>query len=194
MNPSTSNPLSNSGDVVAATRRWVESLVIGLNLCPFARRELEAGSVRFSMTDANDVEQLLNALADELALLRREPDIETTLLIHPRVLQDFLDYNQFLVACDELLLQSGLEGVLQIASFHPDYQFAGTQPSDAENYSNRSPYPMLHILREGSVERAVAAHPDAAGIPDRNIALLNELGSDRLQQILRASREGQPDL
>jgi hypothetical protein len=166
-------------------RRWVERLVIAHNLCPFARRELEGGSVRFRVTDAQDEEQLMMALVDELERLRREPDIETTLLIHPGVLQDFVDFNQFLAACDELLVLASLDDVFQIASFHPDYQFTGTSPEDAENFSNRSPYPILHILREDSVSRAVAAHPDAAGIPDCNIALLKELGSDRLQQIWR---------
>lgn len=167
-------------------RRWVERVVVAHNLCPFARRELAAGTVRFVVTDAADEEQLLLALADELDLLNRDPDIETTLLIHPRVLQDFLDYNQFLAACEELLEQLSLDGVYQIASFHPDYQFADTEPEDAENYSNRSPYPMLHILREDSVARAVAGHPDVEGIPDRNIALLKKLGSEHLSDILRS--------
>ncbi len=185
MNPSTSNPLSSSEALIAATRRWVERLVVGHNLCPFARRELEGERVRFTVTAAEDEEGLLMALAEELELLRRFPDIETTLLIHPQVLQDFLDYNQFLAACEALLLESGLEGVFQVASFHPDYQFAGTTADDAENYSNRSPYPMLHILREDSVARAVAGHPDVEGIPNRNIALLNELGAEQLRATLR---------
>jgi hypothetical protein len=171
-------------------RRWVERIVVAHNLCPFASRELDAGTVRFVVAVAEDEAQLLLALADELERLNRDPDIETTLLIHPQVLQDFLDFNQFLAACDKLLEQLSLDGVYQIASFHPDYQFAGTQPQDAENYSNRSPYPMLHILREDSVARAVAGHPDVEGIPDRNIALLKELGSERLGEILRGCLEG----
>ncbi len=170
-------------------RNWVERVVVAHNLCPFAKRELDAGKVRFAVTDADDEEQLLLELADELQRLNREPDIETTLLIHPQVLQDFLDYNQFLAACDELLEQASLDGIYQIASFHPDYQFAGTEPGDAENYSNRSPYPMLHILREDSVARAVANHPDVEGIPERNIALLRELGSEQLRATLQGCFE-----
>lgn len=170
--------------IINTVRRWVERVVVAHNLCPFARRELDADTVRFVVTDAGDEEHLLLALADELERLNREPGIETTLLIHPQVLQDFLDYNQFLAACDALLQQLALDGVYQIASFHPGYQFAGTDPQDAENYSNRSPYPMLHILREDSVARAVAAHPDAEGIPDRNIALLNKVGSEQLGKLL----------
>jgi len=164
-------------------QRWVERVVVAHNLCPFARRELESGAVRFCVTDTEDEAQLLLVLADELERLNREPAIATTLLIHPRVLQDFLDFNQFLGACDELLIQASLDGVYQIASFHPDYQFAGTQAEDAENYSNRAPYPMLHILREDSVARAAAGHPDVEGIPDRNIALLNQLGREHLQEV-----------
>lgn len=177
---------------ISTVRRWVERVVVAHNLCPFARRELEAGSIRFVVTDATDEEQLLLALADELERLNRQPDIETTLLIHPQVLRDFLDFNQFLVACDALLRQVSLEGVYQIASFHPDYQFAGTGPGDAENYSNRAPYPMLHILREDSVAAAVAGHPDAEGIPDRNIAELNRLGSEHLGKLLRGCFEDGP--
>ncbi|MDJ0879737.1 MAG: DUF1415 domain-containing protein [Halieaceae bacterium] len=171
--------------IAAAVRHWVEHLVVVYNLCPFAWREMEAGTVRFHVTGAEGEEQLLMALVDELELLQSDPSIETTLLIHPHVLRDFLEYNQFLGACEELLLQLGLEGIFQIASFHPDYRFAGTGPGDAENYSNRSPYPMLHILREDSVARAVAGHPDVEGIPERNIALLKELGAEKLQEILQ---------
>ncbi len=179
-------------DIINTTRQWVERLVVAHNLCPFAKRELVAGSVRFCVTNAQDEAQLLLALSDELERLNREPDIETTLLIHPRILRDFLDFNQFLEACDQLLVQTSLDGVYQIASFHPEYQFAGTQPQDAENYSNRSPYPMLHILREDSVARAVASHPDAEGIPDRNIAVLNQLGSKYLKKLLSTSRGQTP--
>jgi len=130
-------------------RRWVEDLVVGLNLCPFAGRELVRNRVRFVVTEATTEEQLLAALETELALLNNDPAVETTLLIHPDVLQDFFDYNQFLDTADQLLVHTELEGVYQVASFHPDYQFAGTAAYDAENFTNRSPYPMLHILREG---------------------------------------------
>ena len=171
-------------------RRWVEELVVGLNLCPFAKRELVNNRIRFVVTQSIGEEQLLAALQTELSLLNNDESIETTLLIHPDVLQDFFDYNQFLDKADQLLLQMGLEGVYQIASFHPDYQFAGTAVEDAENYTNRSPYPLLHILREASLERTIAAYPDVEQIPVRNIETMNKLGRDKLQALLQGCLDG----
>lgn len=173
-----------------AVRRWVETVVVDLNLCPFAKRELVKNRVRFTVTQAKTEEQLLIALQTELELLSSEPSIETTLLIHPDVLHGFDDYNQFLAYTEELLVQMKMEGVYQIASFHPDYQFAGTESADAENYTNRSPYPMLHLIREESLERAIAAYPDVDNIPLRNTALMNTLGVDRLRQLLQACFDG----
>jgi hypothetical protein len=142
--------------------------------------------VRFSMTCAAGEIDLLRALEVELELLSSDSSVETTLLIHPYVLQDFFNFNQFLDDCDRLLLQLDLEGVYQIASFHPQYQFADTEPEDVENYTNRSPYPMLHILREDSVERAVAGHPDIDRVPAQNSATLSKLGKERLQAMWQA--------
>lgn len=173
-------------EVIEAVRRWVESLVVGLNLCPFAKRELVKNRVRYAVTEAVTEEQLLLDLQFELELLNRDDAIETTLLIHPGVLQEFYDYNQFLNYADSKLAQMGLNGVYQIASFHPDYQFGGTQPDDAENYTNRSPYPLLHLIREESLERAIANYPDSDQIPGRNIALLNGLGRDKIRALLQA--------
>jgi len=170
--------------VVAETRGWVETVVVGLNLCPFAKRELLRNAVRFAVSPATTERELLHALADELAHLETDTSTETTLLIHPQVLGDFGDYNDFLGDAEALLVDAGLEGVYQIASFHPDYQFAGTEPADAENYSNRSPYPLLHLLREASVARAVESHPDVDAIPERNIALMREMGAGALQALL----------
>jgi len=172
--------------IVGAVRRWVETVVVDLNLCPFAKRELVKNRVHFVVTAVTSEEQLSIALQAELEYLGREPSIETTLLIHPDVLHDFYDYNQFLSYAEGLLAQMKLEGVYQIASFHPDYQFAGTEPADAENYTNRSPYPMLHLIREESLDRAIAAYPDVDEIPARNTELMNTLGKDRLQQMLKA--------
>jgi len=171
---------------IRASRRWVESLVVGMNLCPFAKRELDNKRVRFTVTHARSEEQLLMALQDELELLQSDSSVETTLLIHPQALQDFGDYNQFLAYADDLLLQMKLDGIFQIASFHPDYQFGGTEPDDAENHTNRSPYPMLHLLREESLEKAIASHPDVDTIPPRNIELMNEMGREKLQVLLQA--------
>jgi hypothetical protein len=172
--------------IVRITRNWVERFVVELNLCPFARRALDAGGVRFAVSHAEDEAALLEALALELAILRDDPAIETAFLIHPQVLQDFFDYNQFLDAAESLLRGLGLEGELQIASFHPQYQFADTGAEDAENYSNRSPFPMLHLLREASIERAVAEHPDIDSVPAGNIARLNALGAEALRARWRA--------
>jgi hypothetical protein len=172
--------------MIRSVRQWVETLVVGMNLCPFAKRELLKNRVRFATTTSITEEQLLVALQGELQLLNTDPSIETTLLIHADVLQDFYDYNRFLSYADSLLVEMELEGIYQIASFHPDYQFDGTKPDDAENYTNRSPYPMLHLIREVSLERAIADYPEVDQIPVRNIALMNELGQDKLQALLKS--------
>ena len=170
---------------ISATRHWLESVVIGLDLCPFAKRELATEQVRFSVTEATDEIELLQVLESELQLLFGEEQIETTLLVHPHVLNDFAEYNQFLEMTDGLLTQMNLEGVFQIASFHPDYQFADTQPDDVENFTNRSPYPTLHILREASVSRAIDGYPDIEQVPVRNIEKMKSLSAERLKQLFR---------
>lgn len=168
------------------TRNWVESVVIDLNLCPFAARELNQERIHFSLSEADSVAALLADLESELQRLKQDESIETTLLVHPEVLTDFLDYNQFLDILDALLVETGLEGIFQIASFHPDYQFAGAQPDDVSNYTNRSPYPMLHLIREASLERAVANYPDAEQIPQRNIELLEGMGYHKMLALWQA--------
>ena len=172
--------------IIKPVRHWVESVVVGLNLCPFAKRELVRNRVRFSVTEAVTEEQLLEALQTELELLNNDETIETTLLIHPDVLQDFYDYNQFLDYVDDLLDQLELDGIYQVASFHPDYQFGGTEPDDVENYTNKSPYPMLHLIRESSLEQAIATYPDSDKIPERNIALLETMGREKMKALLQA--------
>ena len=171
-------------DIAASVRKWVSAFVVDLDLCPFAGRELKKHRVRFATTGASTEDALLSALRSELDLLERDSAVETTLLIHPHVLQDFYDYNQFLDLADNLLRQMDLEGVYQIASFHPDYQFSGTQPEDAENYTNRSPYPLLHLLREDSIDRAIQDYPDIDQVPVRNTERMSALGIRQLQ-ILR---------
>lgn len=171
--------------VVEVTKGWVNDFVVRMNLCPFARRELEANSVRFFVSKAETEEQLLVDLQAELDLLVADESVETTLLIHPAVLQSFYDYNQFLDYADSLLVKLDLEGVIQIASFHPDYQFADTGPDDVENYTNRSPYPMLHLIREESLERAVAHYPDPEQIPERNIVMMKQLGREKVQRLFQ---------
>ncbi|MDD4967021.1 DUF1415 domain-containing protein [Halothiobacillus sp.] len=170
--------------LINTVRQWVEQLVIGYNLCPFAKRELVRDRVRFVVSRAQDEEQLLVDLENELTLLGTDEGIETTLLITPQVLQDFFDFNQFLGRADRRVAQLKLKGVFQIASFHPDYQFGGTEPDDAENYTNKSPYPVLHLLREASLDRAIENYPDAESIPERNIEQLELMGSDQLRRLL----------
>jgi hypothetical protein len=170
---------SNEQAVIDETRKWLVSEVIGLNLCPFAREVHAEGRIRYAVSDAVDAEALRAQLADELRLLRTlDPSVtETTLLIHPRVLGDFLEYNDFLDLADETIIALAFEGEFQIASFHPCYQFEGTEPDDVTNRTNRSPYPMLQILREASVERAVAEYPDVDKISERNMETMRRLAA-----------------
>jgi len=169
--------------LIEQTRRWLEDVVIGLNLCPFARRPLHAGQVHFEVTPATDAGTLLTDLHAALAALDNDKTIETTLLIIPRMLEDFGDYNDFLSLCDALLERFEWDGVYQVASFHPHYQFADTEPEDAENRTNRSPWPMLHLLREDSVSEALAHYPDPEQIPQRNIARMRALTDDELARL-----------
>jgi hypothetical protein len=180
---------------LAETRAWVEHAVIGLHLCPFARAPQVKGQIRYVASAARDPEDLLADLVGELNRLAAEPAerVETTLLIHPQVLTDFADHNQFLSVAEAALEALELDGVIQIASFHPDYRFAGSAPGDIANATNRSPYPTLHLLREDSVERALAsfAHPEA--IYEANIATMERLGADAwaaLQQRCRDEAAG----
>jgi hypothetical protein len=188
MNTSLNKPLNTPTDdeVLAATRRWLERAVIGLNLCPFAKAVHVKDQIRWVVSHATTPEALQAELAIELhRLAESDPaQIETTLLIHPQVLGDFLDYNDFLEVADATIEDLGYEGELQVASFHPDYQFDGTEPDDVDNASNRSPWPTLHLLREASIEAAVEAFPDAADIYDRNIETLRSLGAEGWRRLL----------
>lgn len=181
--------------IEAQIREWIARVVIDLNLCPFARKPFEAGQVKIVVSAASNPETLLQDLHDQLAWLEATPvsEIETTLLVLPEMLADFLDYNDFLDLADALLERFAWQADFQIASFHPDYQFAGTQPEDAENYTNRAPYPVLHLLREASLEKAIAGHPDPEQIPERNIQAMNRLGSEYLTELLDACRQVKTD-
>ncbi|WP_132998853.1 DUF1415 domain-containing protein [Luteimonas arsenica] len=174
-------------DPIEDTRRWLERAVIGLNLCPFAKAVVAKGQVRMVLSEARDEAALLEQLGEELLHLRDTPAevTDTTLIVHPQVLGDFLDYNDFLDAADGLVEELGLEGVLQVASFHPQYQFAGSDPDDIANFTNRSPWPTLHLLREDSVSRAVEAFPDPDAIVERNVETLEKLGHTGWQALFR---------
>lgn len=168
----------NEMKVIAETKAWLEHAVIGLNLCPFAKAVYVKNQIRYVASDATTPEDLATVLASELEILQSiDPaTLDTTLLIHPQVLNDFLDYNDFLDVADAMLDDLELTGEIQLASFHPHYQFAGTEPDDIDNFTNRSPYPILHLLREASIDSAVAAFPQASDIFGNNIATLRSIG------------------
>jgi hypothetical protein len=175
-----SKPIADHATIIAQTQKWLEKAVIGLNLCPFAKAVHIKNQIRYVVTDAATDEELMEVLMDELELLAEaSPEkIDTTLIIHPQVLNDFEDYNDFLDVADGALEEMDLDGILQVASFHPDYQFADTDKNDIGNYTNRSPYPTLHLLREESVDRAVEAFPEAEDIFEKNIETMEKLGHE----------------
>ncbi|KJV37361.1 DUF1415 domain-containing protein [Luteibacter yeojuensis] len=171
-------PIPTHDEAIDATRNWLERAVIGLNLCPFAKAVHKKGQVRYVVSDATQPLQLHEDLVRELELLRdtNAEQVDTTLLIHPGVLADFMDFNEFLEVADDTVADLALEGEIQVASFHPDFQFEGTAPDDITNYTNRSPFPTLHLLREASIDKAVAAFPDASKIFEANMETLEKLG------------------
>ena len=164
--------------VIEDTQKWLLQAVVGLNLCPFAKAVVVKDMLRYRVCASAEPADLLALLREELQhLAEADPNqLDTTLLIAPLALPDFLDFNDFLADCDEVLMDLELDGVLQVADFHPRYQFGGTEADDISNYTNRSPYPTLHLLREASIDKAVEAYPDASLIFERNIEVLNKLG------------------
>jgi hypothetical protein len=163
--------LPEHAPIVEATQRWLEQVVIGLNLCPFAAKPFLEKQVRISVTACRDTDCLLNTLQAELEIMaeHRPQEIETTLLVVPDMLADFYDYNDFLDQAEALLDEQGWTGHFQLASFHPHYQFADTEPEDCENLTNRAPYPILHLIREASLEKVLEHYPHPEQIPERNI-------------------------
>ena len=183
--------MSTANDaVIAETRAWVERVVIGLNLCPFAKAPQSKGRVRYVVSEATDTDTLRRDLLDELRALSEAPaeQVETTLLIAPQVLHDFDDYNAFLTDADGAVADLRLRGVIQVASFHPHYHFAGSEADDLANATNRSPYPLLHLIREASIARAVAAFPDTDAIFETNIATMRTLGAAGLAALQQRCR------
>jgi uncharacterized protein len=174
------------------TRAWVDQAVVGLNLCPFAKAVQVRGQVRYVLSEANNPEALLATLCEEMdRLVAADPaELDTTLIVHPQLLADFLDFNDFLGIAEEALAEAGHEGVLQLASFHPQFQFAGTEADDITNATNRSPYPTLHLLREASVDRAVAAFPEADTIYEANMKTLEDLGPEGWAALQARIRQG----
>ena len=170
----------NTNTVSEHTKQWLEKAVIGLNLCPFAKAPHVKNLVRIVVSEARHLDGFLEDLDRELQLLGNTPasELETTLLVHPTLFPDFETFNQMLEIADDAVVENELEGIVQIASFHPDFQFEGTEADDISNYTNRSPYPTLHLIREDSIAKAAEAFPDSSAIFDRNIALLEKMGHE----------------
>lgn len=171
-------------NAIKQTEQWIETIVIGLNFCPFAKREIRRNAVRYVLTESSEIADVLAQLMDECAFLDNNPDTETTLIILPTGFDDFMDYLDLTELADNLLTEQDYEGVYQVASFHPDYCFADADSDDAANYTNRSPYPMLHLLREASLDTAIDNFPDIDSIPETNMQKARSLGADYFRVFL----------
>lgn len=180
--------MPHSDACLVATRAWVETFVVARNVCPFAGRELARDTIRYAAVDAEAPETALLALIEECRLLDADPGIETTLLVLSSGVEAFDDYLDLLALAEALLVDQGYEGVYQLASFHPDYVFAEADEEDPANFTNRSPWPMLHLLREEGLSRALAHYPDPEAIPERNVAAMRERGAEALAAELAALR------
>ena len=174
--------------IIQQTRKWLTSVVIDLNFCPFANRELEKGSIYYAVVRENDMESCLESLIFECQRLDQTQDIATSLLIYPDQWQHFDDFLNFLAIAESLLEQQGYQGVYQFASFHPHYQFSETPEHDPANYTNRSPYPMLHLLREDRMAAALLKYPNPEQIPEHNIQRARVLGEEKLKILLAACK------
>lgn len=172
-------------EVVAAIKSWIDKVIVGLNFCPFAKKEMERKTVRYAISPTTQVNDALSHLIEELALLDQHPEIQTTLLVFPLGFSDFEGYLDMLELANSLLGQGGYSGIYQLASFHPNYCFEGEDKNDPANYTNRSPFPILHILRESSIEAVLQRYPEPESIPVNNIAKARELGSSFLQALLK---------
>ncbi|MCW8955251.1 MAG: DUF1415 domain-containing protein [Gammaproteobacteria bacterium] len=176
--------IKNHSIVIEHTRCWIKKVIIGLNFCPFARREFDRDNIHYAVINQDSLDDCLQVLVDEAILLDSDDTIETSLLIFTQSLTDFDSFLDYIELANALLLEQGYEGVYQLASFHPDYCFAGEAADDAANFTNRSPYPMLHLIRETSIERALQHYPDPEAIPDRNIELARSKGLATMRQLL----------
>lgn len=172
-------------DVIQHVQQWLEDVVIGLNLCPFAAKPNRNKQIKIHVCETKSEEQLLEDIYQQIVTLddTSAEELETTLVVAPNLFEHFDDYNQFLNLVDALIIQTGKEGTYQIASFHPDYCFYGTQPDDAENLTNRSPYPIFHLIREASMEKVLKHYPDPEGIPERNIECVESLSPEQIRKL-----------
>lgn len=181
--------MATEQEIIQQTERWIREVVARLNFCPFAAKEVKNKTIHYEVVRTSEVSICLQAIFAEMENLDQQPGIETTLVIFPDAFADFDDYLMLLDMADRLLTNAGYEGVYQLASFHPEYRFADSSSSDAANYTNRAPYPIIHLLREASVAEAVKAHPDAEGIPDRNVEVARSLGLERMQMMFDRVKE-----
>lgn len=181
------NKVENDERIIAQTKNWINHVIVGHNYCPFAKRVIDDGRVKYFVSHESEFNKLLNIVIQECVFLDQNAEIETTLIIFPSNLDSFDAFLDCLGLAEDLLIAQGYEGVYQIASFHPQYCFQGADESDAANYTNRSPYPMMHLLREQSLQAAIESHPDAEGIPERNIEHARELGVEKMKHLLTAS-------
>jgi len=179
--------MAQNEKAIKQTKAWLEKVVIGLNFCPFARPVFELGKVHFQVSDAQSLECCLEDLSAEALRLDKNCELETTLLIYENSLQDFENFLDVVDIANDFIEEQGYEGVYQLASFHPDYCFADSDDDDPANYTNRSPYPMLHLIREESMERVLASYKNPENIPETNIKLARELGLEKMQKLLRNS-------
>lgn len=183
--------MSSGQQVIKRTECWVKSVIVDCNFCPFAKRELDRGSIRYSVVNEKQVEACLQAVADECQYLDSNSGTETTLLIFPEAFKEFEDYLSLVDLSEALLAQQDYEGIYQLASFHPDYRFADSDTNDAANYTNRSPYPMLHLIRENSIEKALQHYPQPERIPQRNIEFARSKGPETMQDMLDKCRKAE---
>ena len=179
--------MQHSDELVSQqTIKWVKNFIVALNVCPFAKREVERESIRLSIVRSKKTNVALEELMAEIAWLDEHPETETSLVVFPTLFSDFENYLDFVAMTEDLMFEQGCEGVYQVATFHPDYCFDGVEQSDVSNYTNRSPYPMIHLLREASVEKAIEFYGDTTSIPDDNIALMEDMGLEKVEAILQS--------
>ncbi|KJZ13914.1 hypothetical protein TW85_12040 [Marinomonas sp. S3726] len=179
--------MQNSDELVSKqTLKWVTSFIVDLNVCPFAKREVEHDSIRLSVVRSKKTAFALEELMAEIAWLDENTETETSLVVFPTLFSDFESYLDFVAMTEDIMFEQGYEGTYQVATFHPDYCFDGVEQDDVSNYTNRSPYPMIHLLREASVEKAIEFYGDTTGIPDDNIALMEEMGLEKVETILQS--------
>ena len=181
--------MTTTKDIISQTKKWLSGFIIEHNICPFAKREYDNDSIHYEVVLSDKLENQLQELIYSCEQLDKSEAIETSLLILPNGLGNFDDYLDFLELSNDLMHQQGYEGVYQLASFHPDYCFEGVDADDASNFTNRSPYPMLHLIREASLEKVLAHYPNPENIPSRNIGYTRELGAVMLQKLLASSRK-----